>query len=194
MRIAANRIASSLLLTAIVVAGCGGSITGNGPMTGQGGQGARGGQGGGTTTVPCEAMGACECLAASNRCTVRTEDCWCPSECAAPGTGIDCICGGGRFLSCEDRSTAASCMNELAAVQAKCANHSFAQYIGDICSLSSIHPTCVATCLANLNTTGSCSEIDCSFCPVCDCAAPATPSPFLACLEACRAAPPPERL
>jgi hypothetical protein len=77
-------------------------------------------------------------------------------------------------------------------VQAKCGNQSFAQYLDDICSLSSSHPSCVATCLASLKSTGSCAEIDCSFCPVCDCAGPATPSPFAACLQACRNPPLPD--
>jgi hypothetical protein len=182
MRDGASRIGFLLLVIAVV--GCGGSITGNGPMTGQGGQG------GSTTTIPCAAMGQCECWAASDRCTARTEACWCPSECNA---AIDCICGGGRFLACQDRTVAASCTSELAAVQAKCANQSFVQYIGDLCSLSAVTPACVAACLANLNTSGSCAEIDCSFCPVCDCAAPAMPSPFAACLRACYPPPLPEQ-
>jgi hypothetical protein len=178
MRIEANRI--GFLLVAIAVAGCGGSITGTGPMAGQSGGTGQGGQGGATTTIPCSAMGACECMA-NDRCAPRHEACWCPSECDPQ---IACVCGGGRFLACEDNATIASCTTELAAVQAKCANQAFVQYIGDLCSLSSVTPTCVAACLANLKTTGSCSEIDCYFCKACDCAPP-PPSTFRECLAAC---------
>ena len=83
--------------------------------------------------------------------------------------------------------TIAACTTELTAVLAKCANQPFVQDIDDICATQG-NPTCVAACLAKLNATGSCSEIDCSFCPICDCAGPATPSPFAACLQACAAA------
>lgn len=177
MRIGANRI--GLLLVAIAFLGCGGSVNGNGPVTGQGGQG------GATTTIPCSAMGACECWSANDRCTARTEACWCPSAC---DPGIDCLCGGGRFLACEDRSFIASCVNELSAVQAKCAGEPFLQYLASICVQTNRDPTCTAACLANLNASGSCAEVDCSFCPVCDCAGPATPSPLAACLQACASA------
>jgi hypothetical protein len=78
----------------------------------------------------------------------------------------------------------ASCTSALTAVEAKCAGQPFVQYIGGLCS-SGFEPTCVGGCLATLNSTGSCSEIDCYFCPVCDCAAPATPSAFRACLATC---------
>jgi hypothetical protein len=74
-----------MFLLAAGLLGCGGSISG---------------PDGATTTIPCSAMGACECLAASDRCTARTEACWCPSECSPL---IDCICGGGKFLACENR-------------------------------------------------------------------------------------------
>ena len=188
MRIEA--ISTGTLLLAMTLAGCGGSIMGNGPMTGQGaqtgtGQGGQGGQGGATTTIPCAAMGQCECWAASDRCTAHTEACWCPSECAAPGTGIDCICGGGRFLACQESSVVTPCLNELTAVQAKCASQPFVQYIAGICTNTRYDPTCVAACLADLKTTGVCTEIDCYFCPVCDCAVPTMPSPFRDCLTAC---------
>jgi hypothetical protein len=175
MRIEANRV--GLLLLAIAVLDCGGSITGGGRMTGQGGQG------GATTTVPCSAMGACECMAASDRCAARTEPCWCPSEC---NPQIECICGGGRFLGCEDQSIVASCNTALAAVQAKCADLPNVQYIADICATRA-DTACVAACLVNLKSSGACSEIDCGFCPVCDCAAPTVPSPFADCLGACPA-------
>jgi hypothetical protein len=177
MRTVTKRI--GVLLLAVAAASCGGSINGNGPVTGQGGQG------GGTTTIPCSAMGACECTAASDRCTAQKEACWCPSECDPQ---IQCICGGGRFLGCEDRSVIASCVNELSAVQAKCAGEPFLQYLAQICVQTNRDPNCTAACLANLNASGSCAEIDCSFCPVCDCAGPATPSPLAACLQACSSA------
>jgi hypothetical protein len=140
-----------------------------------------GSDGGGPPNNSCAALGACGCMAASDRCTARTEACYCPSECAPE---IVCICGGGRFLACEDKAatTAMTCSTELARVQQACAAQPFVNYIAGVCSES--NPTCTATCLANL---GSCSEIDCSFCPVCDCAPPAMPSAFAACLASCRA-------
>jgi hypothetical protein len=166
----ANRKRIGLVLVVFgLLAGCGGTITGSG------------GPDGATTTVPCSAMGACECLEASDRCAARTEACWCPSECSPL---IDCICGGGKFLACENRSVSTACSNELTAVQTKCAGQAFVQFIGGICSSGS-DPTCVAGCLAKLNGTGSCSEIDCSFCLSCLCPLPATPSPFAACLKTC---------
>jgi hypothetical protein len=178
MRIDRKRF--GILVVAMGLFGCGGSLKGgSGPD--------------GSTGAACSSLGACACRAASDRCTARTEACWCPSECDPQ---IACICGGGRFLACEDNMVVASCASELAAVQSKCANQAFVQYIADLCTLpptymAAASPTCIAGCLANLNNTGSCSEIDCSFCPVCDCVGPATPSPFSACLDACRQAPPP---
>ena len=134
-------------------------------------------------------MDGCECIAACDRCTPRSEACWCPTECY-PGAAVDCVCGGGRFLACGDNKTVvAACATELAAVQAKCVGQAF---VGDLTSAlcdAAANPTCVAACLANLHNTGSCSEIDCSFCKACDCLTPATPSPFAACLRAC--VPPP---
>jgi len=157
-----------LLLLAGGLVGCGGSIKGNsGPD--------------GSTTGACSSLGACECMAASDRCAARTEACWCPSECDPQ---IVCICGGGRFLACEDKSVSASCTTALAAVQAKCTGQSFVQDIGDLCS-SAADPACVAGCLATLNSTGSCSQIDCRFCRLCDCAASVAPNPFAACLQTC---------
>jgi hypothetical protein len=71
----------------LALLGCGGSLNGNkGPD--------------GSTTAPCSSLGECDCYAASGRCAPRTEACWCPSQCAP----IECICGGGRFLGCEDSS------------------------------------------------------------------------------------------
>jgi len=126
-------------------------------------------------------------MAASERCVASTEPCWCPSEC---DPNIACICGGGRFLGCQERTTTTTaCSTALAAVQAKCAGQPNVQYIGGLCTLTATSipaasPTCVAQCLSNLATSGSCSEIDCYFCPNCDCAPPA-PSPFRDCLAAC---------
>jgi len=172
----ANRKPIGPVLAALgLVAGCGGTITGNG------------GPDGATTTVPCSALGECECYAASERCAPRTEACWCADVCGAP---IECICAGGKFLACEDRSVITACANELTAVQAKCAGQPFLQYIASICVNTRGDPNCTAACLAKLNTSGSCSEIDCSFCTACDCAAPAPPSPFAACFDACVHPPP----
>jgi hypothetical protein len=135
----------------------------------------------GSTTPPCPSLGACECMAASDRCTSRVEACWCPSGCDPQ---IVCICGGGEFLACEDKPAVGACSSQLAAVETKCASNSFVSFIGELCT-SAPDPSCVAGCLADLKSTGSCSEIDCGFCPVCDCAAPARPSPFAACLASC---------
>jgi hypothetical protein len=165
MRTEMKRIGPVLLLASALF-GCGGSIKGKGAPDG-------------STTGACATLGACECMAASDRCSAQVEACWCPSEC---DPNIACICGGGRFLGCADKAVVASCTNELAAVEAKCTGQpGFVQYLGDICSSS--NPSCVAGCLANLKNTGSCTEIDCNFCPVCDCAG--TTTPFVACLSAC---------
>lgn len=165
----AHRKRIGLFLAALgLLAGCGGSINGNtGPD--------------GSTTGACASLGACACMAASDRCVGRTEACYCPTEC---DPNIACICGGGRFLGCEDKAVFAGCTTALATVQAKCTGQAFVQYIGGLCS-SAADPTCVAGCLATLNNTGSCAEIDCYFCPACDCAPPTTPSPFRACLQTC---------
>jgi hypothetical protein len=173
----AIRQAAVALSLGAALLGCGGSLKGNNNPDGA------------TTTIPCEAMGACECMAASDRCAPSTEPCWCPSEC---NSQIACVCGGGRFLSCQERTVITACTNELAAVQAKCANHAFVRYIDAICVYTNADPNCTAACLAQLNATGSCSEIDCRFCTACDCAVPTTPSRFADCLQACRS-PAPDR-
>src|SRR4029078_5477600 len=67
----------AVLWLGAVLLGCGGSLS------------KTGGPDGATTTVPCTAMGACECMAASDRCAPGTEACWCPSECDPQ---IACIC------------------------------------------------------------------------------------------------------
>jgi hypothetical protein len=136
----------------------------------------------------CAALDACSCLAASDRCTPRAEACWCPTECGP----IECFCGGGKFLACEDKAVVAACTQELTAAQVKCADQGFVQYIAGLCSSAS-DPGCIAACLANLNSSGSCSEIDCSFCPVCDCAPAATGSTFASCVAACNTPSPPLR-
>jgi hypothetical protein len=159
----------ALVIALGLAAGCGSGTLGGGP------------DGGGPPNGACAALGACGCMAASDRCTARTEACYCPTEC---NPELVCICGGGRFLACEDKAatTAMACSTELARVQQACAAQPFVNYIAGVCSEP--NPTCTATCLANL---GSCSEIDCGFCSVCDCAAPAMPSAFAACLSRCRA-------
>jgi hypothetical protein len=185
-----------VFMSAVGLAACGGSLGQDDAGGGAGGssQGGAGGSSGGTTgsggstTGPCASLNGCECLAASDRCTARSEACWCPTECY-PGAPIECVCGGGQFLACEDTNVVTACSNELAAVQTKCAGQAFVQYIGALCGQTRADPHCIATCLANLNATGSCSEIDCGFCTVCDCAQPATPSPFAQCLAACNTPP-----
>ena len=157
------------LVLAMGLLGCGGSLNSNtGPD--------------GSSAGACASLGACECMAASDRCTLLAESCWCPSEC---DPNITCICGGGRSLGCEDKALVGSCTAWLTVVQNKCAGQSFVQHIGDLCTTTA-NPNCVSFCLANLNNNGQCSEIDCSFCPVCDCAPPAAQSPFATCLASCR--------
>ena len=160
----------ALLIGLGLAAGCGTGTLGGGPDGG-----------GPPINTACSALGACACMAASDRCVSRTEACWCPSECAPE---IVCVCGGGQFLACEDKAPPTApttyCLSELAFVKQYCASQPFVGYLTDLCSAP--NPMCVGNCLANL---GSCSEIDCGFCPVCDCAAPATRSPFAACLESC---------
>jgi len=180
---------------ALGFAACGGSLGTNDAGGGSGGSsgGTAGAAGSAGTTgaggsAPCAGMTDCECLAASDRCTARSEACWCPSQCF-PGSPIDCVCGGGRFLGCEDRQIAAACASALASVQTKCAGQPFVQYIGALCSAAT-YPDCVAACLTQLNASGSCTEIDCGFCPVCDCAQPASPSRFAQCLASCNPLPP----
>jgi hypothetical protein len=134
---------------------------------------------GGTQTGACASLGECACFAASDRCSARTEACWCPSVC---DPSIACICGGGEFLSCETKSAATSCDTELARVQSLCAGKPFVQYIAGLCSSNA---NCVASCLAtNIVNVDSCAQIDCYFCPVCDCAPP-PPSPLRNCLQTC---------
>lgn len=161
-----------ILVLAMGLLGCGGSLNSNkGPD--------------GSTPAACSSLGACACMAASDRCAVQAEACWCPSEC---DPNIACVCGGGRFLACQDKDVVAICADWLTAVQSQCAGQSFVQYIGDLCSTAA-NPLCVSSCLANLKNNGSCSEIDCSFCPVCDCAGLTGQSAFASCIAACR--PPP---
>ena len=158
----------ALVIGLALAAGCGSGTLGGGP------------DGAAPPNNGCAALSACGCMAASDRCTARTEACYCPTEC---NPDIACICGGGRFLACEDKApttTTTYCSSQLARVQQACAAQPFVAYIGDLCS--STNAMCVGACLANL---GSCSEIDCSFCPVCDCAGPTTPSPLSACLASC---------
>jgi hypothetical protein len=192
------------VLLAMSVAACGGSLTPNGDgaagsgggLGGNAGGGAGGTTGtagtlgsagttgtGGSTSLPCASLSACECVVNSDRCVPKTEACWCPSECF-PGQIVDCVCGGGRFLACEDNAAVTACNAELAAVQTKCAGQAFIADIADICALSP-RSTCVGACLADLKNTGSCAEIDCSFCRACDCAGPAMPSRFSTCLRNC---------
>ncbi len=85
-------------------------------------------------------MGACECMAAGDRCAARTEACWCPSEC---NPEIACICGGGRFLACEDKSVVAVLHDVAGGRAGEVRQPAFVQYVGDLCT-SAGTPTCVA--------------------------------------------------
>jgi len=192
-----RRFVSALFSAAVALAGCGASLdprndagggsggfggSSLGGMGGTTGGGGTLGSGGSTPTGACSTLSGCECLAASDRCVPRSEACWCPTECFP---GSVCVCGGGKFLGCENKAVAGSCASELSAVQAKCAGQPFVQYIANICANPNSASACVAGCLANLRNTGSCSEIDCGFCTVCDCAGPAGVSPFASCLANC---------
>ena len=84
-----------------------GGTTGAGGTTGTAGTTDTGGTGGtGGTAGACASLGACACMQAGDRCVARTEACWCPSECDPQ---IVCVCGGGRFLACEDKPVVPSC-------------------------------------------------------------------------------------
>ena len=76
-----------VLLLGLGFLACGGSITSPG-------------QDGSVPAGSCATLGACECAAASDRCAPRTEACYCPTNC---NPNIVCICGGGRFLACDER-------------------------------------------------------------------------------------------
>ena len=162
MRMNAEPIGIALLAAALL--GCGGSLN-KGPD--------------GSTSGACSTLGACECIAANDRCSARTEACWCPSEC---NPNIACVCGGGRFLACEEKAAAGTCGAELARVQTMCAGMAFAGQIDALCTAD---PNCIQGCLAQLTTAASCAQIDCSFCLACDCAPPMTPSPFRNCVSQC---------
>ena len=155
--------------------GCGGSINGSGTGTG--------GQGGATTTISWSAMGACECMAASDRCEGLAEACWCPSEC---DPNIACICGGGRFIECHNRPPANDCNTQATRVTSMCADRPFVDAIYSLCVSN---PDCMGQCLSALTTAESCAQIDCSFCSAaCDCMLPSTPSALRACVVSCWAA------
>ena len=113
---------------------------------------------------------------------MRTEACWCPSVC---DPAIVCVCGGGQFLGCEDKRAAGTCSAEVARVKSLCAGKPFVQYLDEgQCTASA---DCVADCFAaNIVNADTCAQIDCYFCPVCDCAPP-PPSPLRNCIDACRA-------
>jgi hypothetical protein len=157
--------------------GCGGSIKGGGPGPG------------GSTQQPgaCASLGECDCYAAGNRCTMLTESCWCPSVCDSK---IACVCGGGKFLGCEDSTGTTNCDTQLARVQNLCANHPFLNDLSNVCASN---PTCIGGCLSQLTTVDSCAQIDCSFCTACDCSSPSPPSQLSTCIAGCTAPPPPLR-
>jgi hypothetical protein len=169
------RVVTALLLgLAAAIAGCGGSLNG----TTDGGIDFRSGP-------ACSTLSACACYAASDRCSMRTEPCWCPSEC-----NPNIACGGGQFLGCQDKAAANPCDTELARVQTLCAGQAFVSMIGGLCASN---PTCVADCLAQLGTVDSCTQIDCSFCTTCDCVAPLPESPLRICISNCNLPAPPLR-
>jgi len=129
----ASRNTIGMALLAAALFGCGGSLN-KGPD--------------GSTGGACSTLGACECMAASDRCSARTEACWCPSECSP---NIACICGGGRFLACQDKTAAVSCDAQVTRVKSMCAGMGFIDVIDNFCVNN---PTCSAQCLSALTTTG----------------------------------------
>jgi len=147
--------------------GCGGSIKGTG------------GPDGSTPTAACSSLSVCDCWDASDRCQMQTTSCWCPNEC---NPQIECLCGGGQFIGCEDKTAATGCDAELARVQTLCSAQPFTSFLSNICSSNS---TCIAGCLSQLATADTCTQIDCSFCTTCDCLLPSTPSAFRACVDNC---------
>jgi hypothetical protein len=164
MRIARTVGVLSVLLG---LAGCGGSLnTNRGPD--------------GTTTSPCFQMGACECMAASDRCEGVAEPCWCPSEC---DPNIACVCGGGKFLECHDRPPPYDCDRQFQRVSSLCSGTPFVKELGGLCV---INPDCMGQCMSALTTTESCAQIDCSFCSAaCDCTLQSMPSALRTCVEMC---------
>jgi hypothetical protein len=135
----------------------------------------------GAPTGACSSLGECACFAANDRCSMRTEACWCPSTC---DPAIVCVCGGGQFLSCEEKRATGACGAEIARVTSLCAGKPFVQYLGE--EQCSVNADCAAACFAtNIVNVDTCAQIDCYFCPVCDCLPP-PPSPLRDCLAACR--------
>jgi hypothetical protein len=164
-----------LLATALAgLIGCGGSIKGNGPDASN-------------QPVGCATLDECACYAASDRCSMVTESCWCPSVCDSK---VACVCGGGKYLGCVNSPGTDSCDAELARVQVLCVGQPFVNFLSGICASN---PTCIAGCLSQLGTVDSCAQIDCSFCTTCDCSGPAMPSPLGACVAGCALPPPPLR-
>jgi len=177
---------SETLLLATMLAGmlagmmsCGGSINGNGPDGSTQ-----------TQTVGCASLDECACYAAGDRCSMVTESCWCPIVCDSK---VACVCGGGKFLGCQDSAGTQSCDAQVARVQNLCAGQPFTSFLNGICSSGALNPTCVGGCLSQLTTVDSCAQIDCSFCTTCDCAGPAMPSQLRTCIDGCYPPPPPLR-
>ena len=172
-----SRVAAVFLMLAL--SGCSGNL--NGP----------GGPDAGSEVHPtpalCSSLGACACYAAGERCAMRTEACWCPSEC---DPNIVCVCGGGQFLGCEDRAPAGTCDAELARVQTLCVGQPFVSFLSGLCATN---PTCMMGCLQQLGAVDSCTQIDCSFCTACDCLSPSPPSALGVCVNNCSLPPPPLR-
>jgi hypothetical protein len=173
------RSRAAVLALLVALAGCSGSLSGQG--------GPDAGPDVHPTPALCSSLSACACYTNSDRCTMRTEACWCPSEC---DPNIACVCGGGQFLGCQDKATARACDAESARVQTLCAGRPFTSFLAGICSTD---PTCMAACLQQLETVDSCTQIDCSFCTTCDCLSPSTPSPLRICINNCSLPPPPLR-
>jgi hypothetical protein len=140
---------------------------------------------GGDAKAPCYSLGACACMAQSDRCETLTEACWCPSVCDSK---ISCVCGGGKFIACQDRPPPNDCYTQATRVTSLCAGTPFVDDIPWLCG-STFNPLCMGQCMSALTTTESCAQIDCSFClSGCDCMPPSMPSAFRTCVESCWAA------
>ena len=165
MTAARHQVVVLALATALL--GCGGSLAKNSD---------------GSTTAPCSSLGACECMA-SDRCAPAPRRAGARASAtrtsrASAAAASSSPARRGRW-SRSARTGSPPCSPSAPASRSSSTSLTSASIRTRIRSAS---PVAWRTC----RTPGRAREIDCSFCPVCDCAAPATPSPFAACLAGLR--------